>query len=337
MKLLSTCGTVPLNNMLFYWAKNINGLFSLNLSNGECKCHLQDDEERKSELLRYSTCIMVDERIIFAPYRSSRILMFDPKSEKYCYYPLNQPGEFSYLMEWRGWMYFWGTSGILRMGIKDGLFEKLDEFSDKNFVGNICLVDDCAYACAKEIGGIVEFDLNSNKAGIITILNNKQLFSVIFYADGLFLLGGNDGKIYKWRKGWLEIEEIPMEDEVRLNEDSEYSECYGGIKKIGDYVYFSPLRTESLIRVNLKDFHAETAFMINEDEIYGGFFDIDEERSGLIIEERGSYYRTSRELTISVNGDITEESVLFFVEGEEYVPGMYENDIDTLQQFICSV
>lgn len=335
--LLSTCGTINSNNTLYFWAMNVNGLFAIGLLDGRCECLFQDDEKGNDSFLRYASCLKSGEWIIFAPYRSSRILMFNLRTKEYNQRSIGDQGEFSYLVEWNEWVYFWGGSRIIRMSKDRSIFEEIHSFSEKEYVGNICHVGNYVYVSSKEDNEILEYNLNDLSVASVHVEVEKASFCAMCYADGLFWIGCNDKRIIKWRKSNDKAETIALPHKQSIIDKGRYHECYSAAKEIGDYIYFSPLRSSALIRVNKKSSSAEIAFEISDNEITDGFFEIDNNRTGIVIRDYESYYNCTRNLELGINGDITEKDILLFNNTKSYSPGIYENEIDSLKQLIVSL
>lgn len=332
----SLSGSIRIEDKLYFWSKNINGLFKADPSGGDCRLLFQDIIGMDRGELRYSQCILCGEWIIFAPYHSSRVLFFNPFNNEFRIYKLDKPGGFCCLNKWNDWIYFWGTS-IIRMKENGSFSEELKSFSESGFIGNICQIDGLIYAAGCEENRINEYNLRTGKVVHHCVGKQKHSFCTISYIDSFFWLGCKDGKIVRCSKDMLEIKEIGIPDDCFLFDQSVYQECYSNSIVFGNYIYFIPVSINSLIRVNLGTVRAEKVYEIDETELAGSVYEIDDKHIGLVIETRGSYYKVSRIIKISIDGEIQENPYFEFGDLDSYIFSSYESDIDTLQLFIKSL
>lgn len=342
-KLISISGSVLKNEQLYYWTENNACFYKTDFKSGHTillDCYNLPD--KKSDFIMYRPGVSVGDKIIFAPASCGHILVYDDSDDTLTYYNLGFTGEYCSIVPYKEWLYFFGIyRNIIRFNPANIQAQRIMSFSKyvaQSFSLGLCQVEGKVYTVHENGYSIRIFDLEKELVEEREIIDERTGICTMDYLNDCFWLSRQDGSILCMDNNmnvcnaYNVFSMIPQYDE------------YAGMEMFftshikGDNIYIGSRRINQLIVINTKEKTIKIIGLKAGDRC-GSFFDVDEERVGLVVEEAkySEFYKAAYNIIIDTRGEIIVKDIIGLESGSMFVPRMIENPVSGLSDYIYYV
>lgn len=331
---ISTDCVCTVNGRTFFWGKNTYGLFEYR--DGKCKYILREKSDEISEIMGYSSCCAFDHYIVFAPYNCSSICIFDYENNKAEYIPIGRRGIFGYGMcVYKNKIFFFGDDNkhlILDMHDRTVKYNRV--LSGVKIRSIVCQNGRFAYAALEEAGHYLKMDL-SDMSIQIQKAGDKKIIEICCYEDNLWLML-YEGSIIKLNIKSNESSYLKIPDDIYDRSEITDGSAMGTMSRVGDYIYCTPLRKDSFIRINIKTDLVEIICKIDGSIYPIRMFFIDDDHLACIMISQTTY-NVYGGLVFGLDGSVEERPIFILDDEIDYTPGMNESACSTLKKYIRNI
>ena len=316
-----------LDQCLFFCDRNGKGLFKYDVEQRK----MFRIREGNTQFFQYSDVACVDRSMVFAPYLSKQILIYDVISDTEKRIDLKSDGTINRIVEHNGKLIFVrNTESFLELDINTGELIEIpvpDEMRC-NTHSDVCLLDGSIYYPSAQAGSFVGFSISSKEFRKYVVEECNDVFWTIAYANDQFWLSGSDRVIISYDARDCSTDKTVLPDDVAVRDRIIWKNLFSSSVQIGGKLLLSPLFCDSLVAVSLLDGHAETIFKVVDDEVAWAINKWNDELAYLHLESAGG--EPLKDYLIDESGAITDEDI--FVSEEPVL--IRESARMKLQSFI---
>lgn len=334
--LLNAVNSVYVDGRVWFWGKNINGLFYIDLKRKMCRYVLKQPKTNITDVLVYSSCLAVDKEIYFSPFNSRYICVYDTLKKEANYYDIDSFGEMYHAVHYASWVYFVGTKRTIRINCRTKLVEELVDFSNAGIASSPCRVGDSLFSASTERGYINEYDMKTLKVIRHSVNVLDDILSAFCYYNNSVWMAGYKA-LYEWDPRSGKINKMELPDGCTSREGIFNNEPFRAGAVIGKCIWFSPYKMNSIIRFDGKEI--SVVDVLSDDEVGGEFLHKEKEDICLVIDKYMEDYKVSR--ICDINNDGTGLKRGTFVECNEsdlFMDGIIkENHVFSLSVLLSGV
>lgn len=333
--LLSMVNLVPFEGKYYFWAKNGNGFFSYDRDKEECELLAQEETQDVYDKLRYSKGILVEGFIVFTPYWSKKIFVYNPVHNTIKFIPSEKLEGFAEICAYQGWIYFWKAANLARMRLHDWEIEFLQ--SDQDMVCNhICQTDNFVYTLSRNSDEFMRIDLEDNSVKKYKTTNIGIKFNIVTRNGRDLFFGGDQPVIVRWNIDSEEVKVYKIPEECHMRNDMKTEYIFNTVGKIGDKIFFSPAKADSFVSFDLMNERLDIELRLRDYETWGFIIPFDDE--GVLITDReNTVYEVAHNYKVYKDGNIEEKRVLKLSQKVKMKLGRWESLFNSLDRFIYSL
>lgn len=287
----------------------------------------------------YSDCIRYKNLLVFVPYLNAKFIsILDTQSLKFSY--VENVGGYRYKkgIVYENGIYMFGESldGGKRMMLDmDSMSVKNVVWKGENVSPTImfdsgCRIDNKVYWSNWGSGTVCNFDFENKNAEKIVIKNVNMPILTITFDGEYFWLSGIGDEILIWDEKKNEIVETIQLEKAR--EKRLWEMRFSSSKILGEYVYFSPVNYDKMIRIHRKSKKIEELFEIEKNEACWNICEMGCDR--FYVDVTNYKDGSSRNYTISEDGTIKDNNTEFSIQDYYFKENIYERPSNTLEMFI---
>ena len=192
---LNIANIISLNDISYFWAKNCNGLFSIDKNTGFCNLVAQDPDGNKwSDKLLYSQCVAIEDNIFIAPYYANHIMIYNVSEKKAEYLPVGEQPRFTSMCIYNDWLYFFGSKEFKRINIKSRKMEVVPKNEDME-VNHFARCKENIYVPSRNEDEIICMNLEDYSCKKLRFGNRGIHYNTVLYWNEQLILSGDAGDI----------------------------------------------------------------------------------------------------------------------------------------------
>ena len=321
----------------YFWGKNTPGLFEY--ENGVCRYILREPDVDFNEKMGYGYCCAVEDFIVFAPFWCSSICLFNYKTGKADFIPIENPGRFGRgICAYNGKVIFFCSEDTpLLFNVNDKTTYRVKELSSVQFQSIVYQYDRFVYTITDQQRSICQIDLFDMSINKIQI--GKERLSNLCLANGFIWIATYDGKIIKYDIETGKKQYLGLPDSVGIRAN------VGDIPAIGDHnmlcvgnsIYCAPGKIDSFLKIDISKNTVEAICKITGTSRASALFAYNDYQVGCVMYKQGDY-NVCGGLIINQDDEV-EDRVLFHISKEsKYLPGIIsETEFYSITEYIYAI
>ena len=184
-------------------------------------------------------------------------------------------------------------------------------------------------------GTICVFDFENRTTDKIKIKNTDVPILTVTFDGEYFWLSGIGDEVLIWDE--MENKIIDVIQLKKIDRECPWDMRFSASRIMGEYVYFSPVYYNNIIRINRKSKKPEYLFEVGDDEVCWNMCEIEKDR--IYIDITNYKKDNSRNCIISADGTIREKCTEFSIQNCYFQENLFENldnNIEVLINYLAS-
>ncbi len=321
---------VNIDNQLYFYDRRGTGIYKFDKLKSEVSLVLGD---KKNVYFKYSDVIQCGNKLVFAPYQAENILIYDLVDKITTEISLPEPGVANRIVKSGDKLFFIRQkNNYIEFDLSKNTYEIIYynvEAKCSSYV-DLCVLNDTVFFPVDREGAVLEVCLPSKKATLHT-LNVDMLFGTIAYCDNTFWLTGSNDYIIAWNKEDNSIRKLCIPDGITVRNNIDWKGVFSSSVVIHDKLYFAPLKSDSIMRINPETFEAYAVMKIPKNNVCWCLSQWDADKIYFSLENNNGL--EEKEFVIYAGGIVCCEDIMGIYDFDSATVNI-ETQWDTLRRFI---
>ncbi len=273
--LISVFSFTPKGKYLYFNGKFDKFLYRLNRDNGKIELIDIMNVNVLYNCFAFGEIITYQDNVVLLPFCANKITIYNEKEKtlEYISHRLLENAGIRKAVRYEDYIYLLNISleKSLVLDLKTKQISALSDISNDDINGcetyfhrDVCVVQESIFLPGKMQDTVVEYNMRSNTIFVHKLKNMGVSYATIAYDGEKFWLTGNDRSITKWNRDTQDCQIIyDLPQSLKTDSDS-FEEYFSCSIQIGKYIYFFPLATNMIIRINTESEVVQEVLRIEE-------------------------------------------------------------------------